>query len=85
MVIGLMMVKATPGQERQVYRSLKETDGVTRVYHIFGEYDFFVVAEAGSLPDIKKLVYGLKEIYDVTGTRAIVSGNESNFRWAEAC
>jgi len=43
MVIGITMVKVMPGQERLVYCSLKGKDGIQDVYHIFGEYDFFVV------------------------------------------
>ena len=56
MVIGITMVKVMPGQERLVYFSLKGKDGILDVYHIFGEYDFFVVLQAESLVKLKEVV-----------------------------
>ena len=56
MVIGITMVKVMPGQERLVYCSLKGKDGILDVYHIFGEYDFFVVLQAECLIKLKELI-----------------------------
>ena len=56
MVIGITMVKVMPGQERLVYCSFNGKDGILDVYHIFGEYDFFLVLQADSLVKLKELM-----------------------------
>lgn len=72
MVIGITMVKVVPGQERSVYCSLKGKDGVLDVYHIFGEYDFFVVLQEESLVRLKELMEDIQETHNVILARTIL-------------
>lgn len=46
MVLGITMIKTVPEYEKAIYESIKETEGFKEIYHLFGEYDFFVVLEA---------------------------------------
>ena len=72
MVIGITMVKVMPGQERLVYFSLKGKDGVLDVYHIFGEYDFFVVLQAECLIKLKELMEDIQYTHNVVLARTIL-------------
>jgi len=72
MVIGVMMVKVVPGQERSVYNALKEIEGIKDVYHVFGEYDFVVVLEVEGLSVLNRLVDTIREIHNVTATQTVV-------------
>lgn len=74
MVIGITMVRVMPGQERSVYCSLKGKDGILDVYHIFGEYDFFVVLQSDSRFKLRELVENIQETHDVILARTILVG-----------
>jgi DNA-binding Lrp family transcriptional regulator len=80
MVIGITMVKVVPGQERSVYCSLKGKDGIMDVYHIFGEYDFFVVLQAKSLIELRDLMENIQETHDVILARTILIGWNSGLQ-----
>ena len=80
MVIGITMVKVVPGQERSVYCSLKGKDGIMDVYHIFGEYDFFVVLQAKSLIELRDLMENILETHDVILGRTILIGWNSGLQ-----
>lgn len=71
MVVGLTMIKAVPGCERMLYKSLKGI-GASRVLHIFGEYDFFVILEADDLFGIKMVVEDIREMDYVAMVRPIL-------------
>ncbi len=59
MVIGITMIKVVPGHEKASYDALKEIEGVKEIYHLFGEYVFFLILEA---PDRTLLGQLLEEI-----------------------
>jgi hypothetical protein len=80
MVIGITMVKVMPGVERTVYCSLKGKDGILDVYHIFGEYDFFVVLQAESLVKLKELMENIQETHDVILARTILIGSNNGYQ-----
>jgi len=80
MVIGITMVKVMPGQERSVYCSLKGKDGILDVYHIFGEYDFFVVLQAESLVKLKELIEDIQETHNVILARTILVGLNNGYQ-----
>jgi len=66
------MVKVVPGQEKTVYNSLQEIEGIKDVYHVFGEYDFVVIIEVEGLSTLNKLVDTIREIDNVTATQTVV-------------
>jgi len=39
MLLAMSFIKAVPDKEKMVYHSLKELDGVRKIYHIFGDHD----------------------------------------------
>jgi DNA-binding Lrp family transcriptional regulator len=80
MVIGVTMVKVVPGQERSVYCALKRRDGIMDVYHVFGEYDFFVVLQADGLGDLDEIMEDIKGSHDVILSRTILVGWDSGLR-----
>jgi hypothetical protein len=80
MVIGITMVKVMPGEERTVYCSLKGKDGILDVYHIFGEYDFFVVLQAESLVKLKQIMENIQETHDVILARTILVGLNNGYQ-----
>ena len=55
------MVKVLPGQERSVYCSLKGKEGILDLYHVFGEYDFFLIMQAESLAKLNRLMEDIQE------------------------
>ncbi len=72
MVVGVTMVNVVPGQERYVYRTLLELDGIREVYHVFGEYDFVVIIEVEGLTALNSSVDNIRDIKGVTTTHTIV-------------
>jgi hypothetical protein len=64
-VIGITMLKVRPGHEKSVYGLLREMEGIKDVYHLFGEYDFFVIMQAEgmkALDKLAKIVRGMEEV-----------------------
>jgi DNA-binding Lrp family transcriptional regulator len=80
MVIGVTMVKVLPGQERSVYCALKRRDGIMDVYHVFGEYDFFVALQAEGLGELDEIMEDIKSMHDVILARTILVGWDSGIQ-----
>jgi DNA-binding Lrp family transcriptional regulator len=72
MVLGVTLVKVVPGHERSVCDALKDVAGFRELLHIFGEYDFLVIAEVESLPLLSKTVDKIRDVEGVTTTHTIV-------------
>jgi DNA-binding Lrp family transcriptional regulator len=77
MVIGVAMIKVTPGRERSVYYAIKGIEGVLDIYHIFGEFDFLMILQAEGLKKLNQMVEEIQEISDVTAARTILIGLDS--------
>ena len=61
MVIGTAIVKVMPSQEGAVYCSLKGKEGILDLYHVFEEYDFFLIMKAESLAKLNGLMEDVQE------------------------
>jgi DNA-binding Lrp family transcriptional regulator len=72
MVLGVAMIKVAPERERPVYHAIKCNDEVLDIYHIFGEFDFFVILQAEGLGKLNMLIQEIQEIDDVTEVRTIL-------------
>ena len=46
MIIGITMIKIVPDHEKAGYDALREIEGVKEIYHLFGEFDLFLILEA---------------------------------------
>ncbi len=76
MVISVAMVRAVPGKEKAVYHALKNMDGVRRIYHIFGDHDFFLLLEAGSKGGLAQLVEQIMGLDGITAVDIVLMGRE---------
>jgi DNA-binding Lrp family transcriptional regulator len=78
MVIGITLIKAMPGQERQAYSSLLEVEGIKSVHHIFGEHDFLLIIRAGSESELYRNIEGIERLGGVAEARPLLLGVEEN-------
>jgi DNA-binding Lrp family transcriptional regulator len=72
MVLGVTLVKVVPGHERSVFDALRDIPGFRELHHVFGEYDFLVIAEVESLPLLSKTVDKIRDVEGVATTHTIV-------------
>ncbi len=72
MVIGFTMVNVVRGTEYQVWQELVKIDGVTRVVHVFGEFDYIVIIEVDELSELNHAVDDIRLIQGVTTTHTFV-------------
>ncbi len=78
MVIGIAMMKVLPGQEKSVYWLLKGIEGIEELYHVFGEYDLFVIMQAEGINKLNELISDIKRIQHVIMSRTLLVGWDSN-------
>ncbi len=72
MVIGFAMVNVVRGTEYEVWQELVKIDGVTRVVHVFGEFDYIVIIEVNELSELNHAVDDIRLIQGVTTTHTFV-------------
>jgi DNA-binding Lrp family transcriptional regulator len=72
MVIGFAMVNVVRGTEYEVWQELVKIDGVTRVVHVFGEFDYIVIIEVDELSELNHAVDDIRLIQGVTTTHTFV-------------
>jgi DNA-binding Lrp family transcriptional regulator len=72
MVIGFTMVNVVRGTEYEVWQELVKIDGVTRVVHVFGEFDYIVIIEVNELSELNHAVDDIRLIQGVTTTHTFV-------------
>jgi len=53
---------------------------VLDVYHIFGEFDFFIILQAEGVRKLNQLVEEIQEICDVVAARTILIGLDSGLQ-----
>ncbi len=74
MVIGITMVKIQPGQERSVYWSIRGLSGIMDLYHVFGEFDLFLIMQAEGIGKLNERVDDIKKVPHVTISRTLLVG-----------
>jgi DNA-binding Lrp family transcriptional regulator len=72
MVVGVTMINVVPGTEKEVYRNIRDMEGVREIYHVFGEYDFVAIIEVDGLSHLNKVVDAIREVKGVTATHTVV-------------
>lgn len=77
MVYAISFLKAVPDQERAVYHMLRETEGVTSLYHIFGEHDFFLILKTESMAGLLCILNRIEKMGFVSDMKNILVGPES--------
>jgi DNA-binding Lrp family transcriptional regulator len=71
-VMGVIMIKVVPGQERVVYSSLKTRDEILDVYHVFGEYDFIVMLQTESINNLNQFMERVQEMQGIIAIKTIL-------------
>ena len=66
------MINVMPGSEKATYVEIKKMKNVRDIYHVFGEFDFVVIIEAGSLSELNKTVDEIRSIESVIKTQTVV-------------
>ncbi len=72
MVIGFTMINVVPGAEYTVWQELVKISGITKVVHVFGEFDYIVIIDVSDLSELNRAVDEVKLINGVTTTHTIV-------------
>ncbi len=80
MVIGITMVKIQPGQERSVYWSIRGLNGIMDLYHVFGEFDLFVVMQAEGIDELNERVDDIKKVPHVIMSRTLLVGLDNGLQ-----
>jgi hypothetical protein len=68
--MGIAMVKVVSGQESSVYNSLKGKEGILDLYHVSGEYDFFLLVK-GNFSKLNKLMVDIQESHHTVKAQLI--------------
>jgi DNA-binding Lrp family transcriptional regulator len=72
MIIGFTMMNVVRGAEHEVWQELAKISGVTRVVHVFGEFDYIVIIEVNEISELNQAVDDIRLIQGVTSTRTFV-------------
>jgi DNA-binding Lrp family transcriptional regulator len=72
MIIGFTMLNVERGAEHEVWQELVKTSGVTKVVHVFGEFDYIVIIEVNELFELNHAVDEIRLIPGVTTTHTFV-------------
>ncbi|HPT38152.1 MAG TPA: Lrp/AsnC ligand binding domain-containing protein, partial [Methanothrix sp.] len=72
LVIGLTMIKVSPGQEGSVYAHLQKRPEVRDVYRLFGEYSFFLVVQAEEKNALGRMLCDIKARENVLKTGPVL-------------
>ena len=62
-VAAIVLIKAVPGQEKEVFRALKEVNGVKSLYHIFGDHDVFMVLQSTGIASLERILDSKKRCH----------------------
>jgi DNA-binding Lrp family transcriptional regulator len=74
MVLAVLLIKAVPDHEKVVYRALREIAGIKKLYHIFGNHDFFLILEAENINGLNELLNKITEINFVGTVKTMLLG-----------
>lgn len=77
MVYAISFLKAVPDQEKAVYHMLREVEGVSSLYHIFGEHDFFMILKNESMTGLFCILNRIEEMGFVSEMKNILVGPAS--------
>ena len=72
MIIGFAMVNVVRGAEHEVWQELVKISGVSKVVHVFGEFDYIIIIEVNELFELSHAVDAIRLIQGVTTTHTFV-------------
>jgi hypothetical protein len=77
-VLGITMLKVSPGQEAEAHRRLKDMENVKEVYRISGEFHLFVILQTKDKTVLFRLVDAIKEMPFVTAIWNVLISKEND-------
>ena len=73
MVNAYSLISAEPGKTREVFRAVKEVEGVKSAEAVAGPYDIVARIEVESLEKLTKSIFGdIRSIPGVTNTTTLI-------------
>jgi DNA-binding Lrp family transcriptional regulator len=73
MTKAFILISTELGVEPLLQEEIKQLDGVTEVYQLFGEYDILAVIEENSEKDMQKTVsWELRKLKGIRGTNTMI-------------
>lgn len=72
MVEAYVMVKIEPGTNAKVLEELEGKPGIIDVKEAYGEYDIIIHIEAESNEELRKKVYGMRNIKEIRDTTTMI-------------
>lgn len=79
MVLAMSFVKAAPDREKMVYRSLKELNGVRKIYHIFGDHDLLLILEAENRAELIELMDHVQDMGSVNEIKTMLVATVNSY------
>lgn len=74
MVAGVLL-KTEPKKTKEVYRQLKNMEGVANIVTVFGRYDMVLMIRALDLDAASKLIARIREIDGIISTETLIAGS----------
>jgi DNA-binding Lrp family transcriptional regulator len=71
MVAGLL-VRTEPKKTKEVYRKLKDMEGVANIVNVFGRYDMVLMIRALDLDAASKLISKIREVDGIIYTETLI-------------
>jgi len=74
MVAGVL-IKTEPKKTKQVYRQLKNIEGVANIVTVFGSYDMVLMIRALDLDAASKLIARIREVDGIISTETLIAAS----------
>jgi DNA-binding Lrp family transcriptional regulator len=72
MVAGVL-IKVEPKKTKEVYRQLKNLEGVANIVTVFGSYDMVLMIRALDLDAASKLIARIREVDGIISTETLIA------------
>jgi DNA-binding Lrp family transcriptional regulator len=70
---AFVLINTESGLEKLLHEEIKQLEGVTAVYDLYGEYDMMAIVEEDSDKDVAKIVsWELRKIKGIRSTNTMV-------------
>lgn len=74
MVAGVL-IKTEPKKTKEVYRQLKNMEGVANIVAVFGSYDMVLMIRALDLDAASKLIARIREVDGIISTETLIAAS----------
>ncbi|NIS60176.1 MAG: Lrp/AsnC family transcriptional regulator [Proteobacteria bacterium] len=74
MVAGVL-IKTEPKKTKEVYRQLRNMEGVANIVAVFGSYDMVLMIRALDLDAASKLIARIREVDGIISTETLIAAS----------